>query len=462
MRKLSRTSGLTSVRRRAVMTISMQMDRLRVIAALSSDPLAALESIANGTLTRSFRIGRRTVHFPASAQAVEDVLLKHPGKFSWRDGVRSIMTITGPSAFGVCDGELHRLYRAPVEPAFSRDRHEHWDAAVEKVCNELVDELATQGTVELTTFIQQFVRRAVLRCLFNDDIARHEKVIGDAFEPGFKYMNSVRTLLQVPAPFTKYKRALESRSRADSVIERAVAQRRSTCPYAETSDSADIVDNYLRSAEPGFLSDRVIRQQVSEIVAAGQETTSATFSWIVFELAQNPNARRRVEDEARALHDAPASYRSSKALRYTRAVVSETLRLHPPVPVAPRTAESYMTLDGAPVAPGDLVVLSQHVRHRDPNVWSDGRHFSPERWLDGRAASDRFSYFPFGIGARKCIGQELAKRILIQFTLALYGNFDVAMTSVNDGRMKGIVTIVPANGVSITVAPPSRIGESRV
>src|SRR5690606_16755617 len=94
-------------------------------------------------------------------------------------------------------------------------------------------------------------------------------------------------------------------------------------------------------------------------------------------------------------------------LRYTTAVLSEALRLYPPAWAIGRRALEDISLGGFVVPAQAVVLISPYVVHRDPRWFPEPEAFRPERWLE---ESDRpkFAYFPFGGGARVCIGERFA------------------------------------------------------
>ncbi len=108
-------------------------------------------------------------------------------------------------------------------------------------------------------------------------------------------------------------------------------------------------------------------------------------------------------------------------MEFTRAVVSETLRLYPSAWAISREAIADVVLDGTTIRKGSVLVISQWVMHRDPRFFDAPDEFRPERCLDGLAARlPRFGYFPFGGGQRQCIGNEFAlmEGVLILATMA--------------------------------------------
>jgi cytochrome P450 len=168
------------------------------------------------------------------------------------------------------------------------------------------------------------------------------------------------------------------------------------------------------------LDARWARDEVLTLVLAGHETTASTLCWAWRLLAEHPDAEARLHAELdAALGPAPGSRAPAFAdlprLPYARAVVDEAMRLWPAAPFIFRkaTAAGPAPNGDAPAAElraGETVVLSPWVTQRDARWWPDPEAFRPERWLDAdaRAARPKFAWFPFGGGARVCIGEHFA------------------------------------------------------
>lgn len=154
------------------------------------------------------------------------------------------------------------------------------------------------------------------------------------------------------------------------------------------------------------------------MVFAGHETTAAAlaFSWNL--LATHPDVRRRFHDELDAVLDgAPPTAGDVADLTVTDRVVSETLRLYPPVHTIPRRTTTDLEVDGFRIPAGEQVHLSVVHAHRDRRWYERPYEFRPERWTDAFEADlDEFAYLPFGGGRRACIGREFAR---IEATVAL-------------------------------------------
>jgi cytochrome P450 len=165
-----------------------------------------------------------------------------------------------------------------------------------------------------------------------------------------------------------------------------------------------------------------LRDQVITIFLAGYETVANALSWTWYLLSQNPDCEhkfhREVDDVLRG--NLPA-FEDVSRLRYTENVMAESLRLYPPAWAMGRYARNDFALGEYFLPARTTVLISQYVAHRDPRYFPDPLRFDPDRFLpEAKARRAKFTYFPFGAGARQCIGESFAwmEGVLILATLA--------------------------------------------
>jgi unspecific monooxygenase len=130
-------------------------------------------------------------------------------------------------------------------------------------------------------------------------------------------------------------------------------------------------------------------------------------------------------------------------LKFTRAVVDETMRLYPPAYLIAREAAAPDTIAGLPVRKRDVILIAPWLLHRHEKLWRHPNAFIPSRFLPGAPPPDRFAYLPFGVGARVCIGAHFA---LVEATLALaklIGTFRVELLDQEPVLPIGVVTTQP-------------------
>jgi cytochrome P450 len=191
------------------------------------------------------------------------------------------------------------------------------------------------------------------------------------------------------------------------------------------------------------------------MVIAGHETVASSLSWTLHLLATHPEAQLRLHGELDAvLGDRTPSWADVADLRWTRAVVEESLRLFPPAWVLSRRALVDDVVDGVPVPAGTLVIISPWLLHRRPADYERPEAFSPSRFHDDAARrGPDGSYLPFGAGPRLCIGRDFALVESVLVLAALLRRFRVEPVADRRVRVDALVTLRPRGGMPLELLP---------
>jgi cytochrome P450 len=151
------------------------------------------------------------------------------------------------------------------------------------------------------------------------------------------------------------------------------------------------------------LDDRDAVNEIVTLVLAGHETTSTALTWAWHLLAANPQVERKLQAEVAARPDC----KDYLELPYTGMVFTEAMRLYPPAPAFGRRPKEAIMLGGYDIPAGSSVFLSPYVTHRNERYFPQPGIFDPERWE--AISIPKFAYFPFGGGAKMCIGDMFAR-----------------------------------------------------
>ncbi|KNE64201.1 hypothetical protein AMAG_09245 [Allomyces macrogynus ATCC 38327] len=176
--------------------------------------------------------------------------------------------------------------------------------------------------------------------------------------------------------------------------------------------------NYMLTAcdESGTsLPDENIRDQILTFLIAGHETTSNLLAWCLWLLTQHPLIEAKLLAEAVSVcgtdPSVPITAAQMAQLTYTTAVLKETLRLYPPVPIIMKRCEMDTVLEGVPVSAGEDVFVNVVQLHRNRAIWGPyAEVFHPEHFMSKEAEAKRhkFAWVPFSMGERSCIGMAFA------------------------------------------------------
>jgi cytochrome P450 len=171
------------------------------------------------------------------------------------------------------------------------------------------------------------------------------------------------------------------------------------------------------------MSDKQVRDEALTLFLAGNETTANALTWTFYLLSQHPEVAARLCEELDSiLQGRDPNYTDLESLSYTRMVFSEAMRLYPPAWIMLRTPVEDVQISGYSVAKGSSVILCQWITQHNERYYPEPFRFNPERWVADDKASPRpkLAYFPFGAGARTCMGESFAwmEGVLVLATLA--------------------------------------------
>lgn len=235
-----------------------------------------------------------------------------------------------------------------------------------------------------------------------------------------------------------------------------IAARRAEGP-SHGEGRADLLDLLL--ANQGERSDRQLCDQIQSMILAGHETTANALTWCWTLLSQHPEALRRLRGEARSvLGGRPADFADLPALKYTRMVFDETLRLYPPLWTFSRTAVADDRIAGLRVPAGSNVMLNMFAVHRRPQLWDNPEGFDPARFDPdaadaGKPAAQRFAYFPFSDGPRTCLGERFAILESMIALSVLVQRFDLQLLPGQKVEPEPMITLRPRGPLLMRVCP---------
>ncbi|XP_013100693.2 probable cytochrome P450 4s3 [Stomoxys calcitrans] len=151
------------------------------------------------------------------------------------------------------------------------------------------------------------------------------------------------------------------------------------------------------------LTDREIREEVDTFMFEGHDTTSSAIGFAIYLLSQNAQAQKLAYEEALALEG-----REKESMPYLEAIIKETLRLYPSVPVYARAVKEDLQVGKLVVPKGASISLLVYMTHRDEKYFPDPERFDPQRFLQKDKEMHPFSFVAFSAGPRNCIGQKFA------------------------------------------------------
>jgi cytochrome P450 family 135 len=398
--------------------------------------------------------GLRLVMF-SDPKAVKTVFTAPPEVAPSAAGMSPVAPVVGRSSVLVLTGPEHMRQRKLLLPPFHGERmREYEDAIVQATRRDMAGwELGTPMRLQRHTRL--ITLEVILQAVFGVEAERMgplKQAITDLFEP-VGVLAVLRAVMSRPSaerPTGAIGRALD---RLDALIYAEIERRRAE---RDVEQRADILSLLLlaRDEDGERMTDGELRDELVTLLLAGHETTATSVAWAVERLVRHPDKLARLTAEI------DAADMDGGGDEYMTAVVNETLRVRPVVPLVVRMLTQELQVGPYALPAGTRVVPSIYLTNRNPRVYERPREFLPERFLD--MGPETFSWIPFGGGIRRCIGASFALLEMKVMLRTMLGELQPRaaggggpLSALRGGGPGGeritrrAITLVPARGASV-------------
>jgi cytochrome P450 len=419
------------------------------------DPLGFMLALRDYGDLVPVRFGPFQALFALGPAEVEDVLVTKNKDYRKSLGTRILIPLLGHGLL-TAEGETWFRQRRLAAPAFHRERINGYATAMVDYTQEHIDRWQAGQEIDLHEELMSLTLRIVARTLFDTEVTPRIREVAESSAQVQTFMftrfNGLSFLVPTWLPTPANRRYRRTIARLDEVVYAIVRER-----MQSGEDRGDLLSMLIeaRDEDGSRMTERQVRDEVMTLMLAGHETTAVALSWCSMLLAQNPEVEKRLGDELGSVLDGrlptPADV---PALRYSEAVIYETLRLYPPAYATGREPIRKTDVVGQPVSPRrNVIFVSPYVSGRDPRYFDAPDSFRPERWLDGLAKRlPRGVFYPFGMGPRMCIGSSFAmlEATLLLATIAQRWRF--GLVDGQDLRPFPAITLRPREGLRMVVA----------
>jgi len=415
----------------------------------------------------SFRMGPQQAFLLNHPEHVRDLLVVNAHKFMKGRALQRAKSLLGNGLL-TAEGEFHLRQRRMIQPAFHRARIAEYARAMIDY-GERMSATWNDGEVrDIDHEMTQLTLQIVGKTLFNADVQDEADEVGKAMTTLISMFNFLllpfsEWLEKLPLPHSR--RYHHARDTLNSIIYKIINERRRS-----GEDHGDLLSMLLLAQDPEDgvgMTDEQVRDEALTLFLAGHETTANALTWTWHLLSENPEVEAKLHEELdRVLGNTERGARSEESepgavatgffpdpkseiqnpksngtlaygrvparrlpvvddiprLNYTEAVIAESMRLFPPAWTLGRLAIEEHEYGGYRMPKGSLVLASQFLIHHDARFWPEPEKFRPERWLEQpvKDAGQKYIYFPFGGGVRRCIGEGFAwtEAILLLATIA--------------------------------------------
>ena len=385
--------------------------------------------------------------------------MRYRGSFSTRDILGSLVTRW------VNSGEWTRLKELPAEQRrigesvrrFILDRFEQlrYRGTREDLVEDAVvipDETALIELIEMAELTAEIIARTV----FGNDLgstaakeviegfSRYQSLI-DSFNIGY-FLGADEGF-----PVFRGPRLRKSVRRVHKVIDKVISDH-----LAGHGDNESMIELLVRRQKrnPDLgLDVSALRNEAATIFMAGHETTAATLTWAWYLLSNAPWVEEQVLAEIeRVTGGRMPGVADVPQLEWCRAVIEETLRLYPPVPILARQAREADRIGNVDVDKAALALVVPWTLHRADDLWDRPERFMPERFL-GDQRPIPYSYIPFAIGPRICAGMNFGLTESILCLAILIQRYRVRVAEGFKVEPVCRLTLRPRGGMPVTITP---------
>ncbi|WP_312856471.1 cytochrome P450 [Nocardioides pelophilus] len=391
--------------------------------------------------------GRPLVLF-TNPDVTKEIFAADPEVFHAGKGNAVLGPIMGEHSLLLQDGAEHHRARKLLMPAFLGNALRGYRTMVAEVAAEEVDSWTDGEEFASLDRMNALTLEVILSVVFG--VSDEQRLA--ALRPRVTATVDIRPaiLLGWAYPwlqrFGPWRRTVDNQIELDRLMYAVIRERRAA---ADVEDRKDVLSRLMTAGDPEHPDDRLddteLRDQLVTLLLAGHETTASALSWALYELGRDPELLARCQRAADA--------GDAAGLAWLEAVLKESMRLHPIIPMVVRTLMKPARVGGFDLPAGTTVGPSIVMSHQLPANFPDPDRFLPERFLpdlSGTEAPSLHVWIPFGGGVRRCIGAGFSLMEGAEILRQVLGKYDVAAVADDVPRVRNI-TSVPRNGARIRV-----------
>jgi cytochrome P450 len=379
---------------------------------------------------------------------MEQVLVTDARYYVKHFGARAYKPVLG-NGLVTSEGDFWLRQRRLAQPAFLRNRLAGYAPIMVALTQKMLAEWQDGRWVDVHAEMNRLTGAIALKTLFDLDGGAERDAYAETLREAF-YLLSARfgRLLRAPdwLPTPKNLRLRRALVRLRGMVDEFIRQCR-----ARKGPGQDLMSLLInaRDEDGSQMTETQLRDEAMTLYLAGHETTALTLSWTWYVLSQHPRVEEKLAAEwSSVLGRRVPTWDDLPQLTYTEHVITETMRLYPPVYVIGREPVEDRPLGDYVIRRGTTVFMSQWVTHRDGRFYEAPLEFRPERWAEGLAKRlPKYAYFPFGGGPRVCIGNGFAmvEAVLLLATMGQQYRFTLEPEPAVSFDLG--ITLLPHNGI---------------
>jgi cytochrome P450 len=414
------------------------------------DPLRFLEKMGAYGDVVYYTFGPQEAYLYNHPDYVKELLVNQAHNFVKSRGLQRAKRLLGEGLL-TSEGEFHLRQRRLSQPAFHRQRIANYATSMVDFAVQMRDHWQDGAQLDITHEMMRLTLAIVAKTLFDANVEDSAEEIGEAmtlFVHGFKMLTLPFSEWLEKLPLPSMRKLNRAHDLLNRTIYRIINERRKS-----GKDRGDLLSMLLlaqdEEGDGGSMTDQQLRDEVITLFIAGHETTANLMSWTWYLLSQHPDVEAKLWQELDAvLANRLPTAEDYPRLRYAEMVVSESMRLYPPAWIIGRRAIKECEIGGYQIPVNGIAFVSPYLMQRDQRFFPDPLVFDPQRWTpEAQAARPKFSYFPFGGGARQCIGEPFAWMEAVLLLATLAQQWQLRLAPSHKVSPQPLITMRPRNGL---------------
>lgn len=398
--------------------------QVAILRSARRDLLSAWREADYDSTIVDFELLGRQMVIVNTPEGVRHVMTTHNNDVYERKGPqmrRALEFLLGDGLF-ISDGETWARRRPLVAEIVGKARVPRYGPAMAAAAQEMAADWASRDPAEPVDVLSEMgvlTAEIISRTLFGVRLGRDDaRRVIDAFADYARRIDSfnVGYLLGFDEGLPVFKGLALRRAvrRIHGVVDRVIEDH--LAGRGDHTVMLDMLEIRKQRRPDSPVGRDALRDEAATLFMAGHETTAATLAWAWHCLSKAPWAEAALHAEVAAVcGDRPVAYEDVFRLNYARAIVEETLRLYPPVPILARQAARDDRIGEVTVKKASVVLVSPWLLHRSPDLWEHPDRFMPERFIE-EDRPETYAYLPFAAGPRTCPGMTFG---LTEATLCL-------------------------------------------
>jgi len=352
-------------------------------------------------------------------------------------GINVMRSLFGGESLMMLHGETHRTHRRLLIEPFQQSALTHFDDPIVQTTLDLLGEIPYDRPFSIFDVIRKITQISIIRIVFGN-LPKAEEIQAQglihAFMTSFDsplilFLKPLRFNLGIHSPWG---RITHNQIQLRSFILSQIKSFRKTIEN-ERSLLAHLI-------ERGSLSDQDMVTEIFAMLMFGHDTTAVATSWTFAHIYSHPPVLARLQDEL------VSSYHQDMDVTFLQACIDESMRLSPVVVQLLRVAEKDVNISGHKIKSGETVMPCLYLAHHNPAVFSEPGRFIPERFMTGDSPP-YYSYFPFGLGNRLCVGKHLAQQQMPVIISTIIQNTNLSLAQgYKPSPVRYMVFIAPKKG----------------